>query len=97
MTMSLRKQSTQPPVQAERKSASLDAIFADPRDTSRAWAAIRAGRAPQEDQGIVQMERRGSQPLQSGNCWWLQRNYLTVEAKLFVTDKLLCSAQLPDA
>ena len=96
MTMSLRKQSTQPPVQAERKSASLDAIFADPRDMSRGWASILAGRAPQEE-GIVQMERRGSQPLQSGNCWWLQRNYLTVEAKLFVTDKLLCSAQLPDA
>ena len=43
------------------------------------------------------MERRGSQPLQSGNCWWLQRNYLTVEAKLFVTDKLLRPAQLPEA
>ena len=71
MTMSLRKQSLQPPVQAERKSASLDAIFADPRDTSRGWAAIRAGRAPQEDQGLS----RGSgadpsrySPATAGGC-----------------------------
>lgn len=97
MTMSLRKQSLQQPVQAERKSTALDSIFADPRDRTRGRTNTIAGHAPQDEEAVGRSERRGSQPVQSGNCWWLQRNYLTVEATLFVTEKLLRSAQSPDA
>jgi len=97
MAMSMRKQSVQFPIQREAKSATLESIFDDPRAMGNRRADRIAAAAPGEENGGVATERRDSHSLQAGGCWWLQRNYLTVEAKLFVTEQLLRPAQSSDA
>ncbi|MBK6289204.1 MAG: hypothetical protein IPJ33_06485 [Gammaproteobacteria bacterium] len=97
MAMSMRKQSVQFPVQQEPKSATLESIFDDPRAMGKRRADRIDAAASGEESGGLATERRGSHSLQVGGCWWLQRNYLTVEAKLFVTEQLLCPAQSLDA